>query len=107
MREELARALATLSDPRLIAAIVTRVEVADDLQLAKVYVRSEHGADDRAAQKALLRAFESATGRLRREVTRALSLRFSPVMRFYYDDAPDQVLSIEKILQEIKDDEKK
>lgn len=107
MREELARAMSTLSDPRLIAAIVTRVEVTDDLQLAKVYVRSEHGAEDQAAERALLKAFESATGRLRREVTRALSLRFSPVLRFYYDDAPDQVLTIEKILQEIKDDEKK
>lgn len=106
MREELARVTTTLADPRLSTAIVTRVELTDDLRLAKVYVRSELGAEDHAAQRAMLRAFESATGRLRREVSRALSLRYSPNLRFYYDEAPDQVLTIEKLLQEIKDEKR-
>lgn len=106
MREELARITATLADPRLSTAIVTRVELTDDLQLAKVYVRSELGAEEASAQKSLLKAFESAAGRLRREVSRALSMRYSPNLRFYYDEAPDQVLTIERLLQEIKSEKR-
>lgn len=106
LREELAQALAQLTDPRIVGTIVSRVEMTDDLQIAKIYVRHELGASEPADQKRLLSALESASGRLRREVTRALALRFSPSLRFYYDTAPETTGRIEEILREIAEESK-
>ena len=100
LREELASALRELRDPRIAGAAVSRVEMTDDLQLAKVYVRRLEGDD--GASKAMLKGLEAASGRLRRDVSRSLGLRYAPTLRFYYDDAPDAMNRVEEILREIK-----
>lgn len=105
LREELAAAMSGLSDPRVVGVLVSRVEVTDDLQLAKVYVRHELGADDVSAQRALLKGLDNASGKLRRDVTAALDLRYSPKLKFYYDDAQDAVARVEELLREIKSGE--
>jgi ribosome-binding factor A len=102
MREELAAALRGLRDPRVIGALVSRVELTDDLQTAKVYVRQELGAGDEAVRRELLKGLGAASGKLRRDVSHSLGLRYSPTLRFFYDDAPDAVTRVEEILQEIK-----
>lgn len=102
LREELAAALRGLSDPRVQHVLVSRIEVTDDLQTARVYVRRELGADDEAAREALLKGLHAAGRRLRHEVARALALRYSPMLRFFYDDAPDAMNRVEDILREIK-----
>lgn len=101
LREELARALMDLSDPRTKGALVTRVEMSDDLQNASVFVRLERKAE-RAEREALLRGLESASGRLRREVTQTLGLRFSPKLRFFFDEGQDARSRVEEILIEIE-----
>ena len=53
LREELAAALRALSDPRVQGVLVSRIEITDDLQTARVYVRRELGADDAEARVAL------------------------------------------------------
>lgn len=102
MREELAVAIGGLSDPRIVGTIVTRVEVTDDLQTAKVYVRHELGATDPQSQRALLRALDNASGKLRHDVTQALSLRYSPKLKFFYDEAQDAATRVEELLREIE-----
>jgi ribosome-binding factor A len=99
MQEELAAAMRGLRDPRAAGVLVSRVEVTDDLQSAKVFVRLEQG-DPKPALKAL----EAASARLRREVAQALQLRYAPTLRFYYDEAPDAVARIEELLREVKRD---
>ncbi len=102
MREELAAALAGLGDPRVLGVIVSRVELTDDLQLARIYVRREVGVSAPSERSALLRGLESAGGRLRKQVTQGLGLRYAPTLRFYYDEAQDAATRVEEILDEIR-----
>jgi ribosome-binding factor A len=106
IRDELAATLVRLEDPRVARAIVSRVEVTDDLQLARVFVRREAGADDARARKALIAGFAAASNRLRREIGRALGLRYTPELRFAYDEAPDAVNRVEELLREVAADRK-
>src|SRR4051812_38962007 len=103
MREDLAAALRGLSDPRLVGVLVSRVELTDDLQTARVYVRRELGPDE-AAVKAALKALGSAAGKLRHAVAQAMGLRYTPSLRFFYDEEPDAVNRIEELLREVKRD---
>ncbi|MCC6558398.1 MAG: 30S ribosome-binding factor RbfA [Polyangiaceae bacterium] len=104
LREELANQIRSLRDPRAAGALVSRVELTDDLQLAKVYVRHELGVEDPAARRTMLKGLEAAAGRLRREIARAVSLRVVPELRFYFDEGPDAAQRIEELLAEIKRD---
>lgn len=105
LRDELAVELRGLHDPRVLGALVTRVEVDVDLQRAKVFVRHELGLDDMKARREMLKGLEAASGRLRRELARKLTLRAMPSLHFLYDEAPDQQRRIEEVLNEIKDDD--
>jgi ribosome-binding factor A len=101
LQEELSAALRDLRDPRLAGVLVSRVEVTDDLQMAKVYVRRELGGDAPAV-KATLKALGAAAGRLRRTAGEALGLRYVPELRFFYDESLDAVTRIEELLREVK-----
>jgi ribosome-binding factor A len=106
MHKELAALLRGLSDPRLTGAMITRVELTDDLQSAKVYVRAGHGNDDPGARRALVRGFEAASRRLRGELTRALSLRYAPTLRFYFDEGLEAASRVDELLREIEQERK-
>ena len=101
LREEIAGAMRDLSDPRVQGVIVSRVEVTDDLQSAKIHVRKELGLLAEGDRKLLLKGLEAAAPRLRRDLAHRLALRYAPNLRFYYDEAPDDVLRIEELLREI------
>jgi len=103
VREELARALARdVGDPRLSHVVITRVEMPDDLQLARVLVRLTIGAEDPAARKKLMAGLVAASGLLRKRVGQSVGLRRSPELRFQYDEGQDASLRVEELLQEIK-----
>lgn len=97
LQEELAAAIRELRDPRVVGVLVSRVEVTDDLQSAKVYVRLEQGEP-----KVALKGLEAASGKLRRDVAQAMKLRYAPTLRFYYDETLDAVTRIEELLREVK-----
>lgn len=101
LREELSALLRNLDDPRLLGVVVMRVEMTDDLQLARIYVRRELGISDESERKALLRGLSSASGKLRKDVGHALSLRYSPELKFFYDEGLDALSRVEALLQEI------
>jgi ribosome-binding factor A len=107
LREELAVQMRNLRDPRVAGVLISRVEMTDDLQLARVYVRLEPRADgepapDDKARRQLLKGMEAASPRLRREASRGLGLRYAPDLRFFYDEAPEAHSRIEELLAEIK-----
>jgi len=104
LTEEISAALRQLSDPRLAGVLISRVEMTDDLQTAKVYVRREGGGDEQAV-KATLKALGAAAGRLRRSAAQALGLRYAPELRFFYDKSLDAVTRIEELLREVKREE--
>jgi ribosome-binding factor A len=97
LRQELSVMLRGLGDPRARGAIVTRVELTDDLSFARIFVRSDVGADPRT----LVRGLESASGKLRGELTRRLGLRVAPGLRFLYDEGVDAQARVEELLREI------
>ncbi len=103
VQEELAVLLRSLGDPRLQGVFVSRVEMTEDLQVARVFVRHEQAGElPIKAQKALLKGFEAASGRLRKDVSRAVALRRSPELRFLYDSGQDSAHRVEEILREIR-----
>ena len=85
IQKELASLLRNLKDPRVQDTMisVTHVETTPDLRYAKVYVSFLE--EDKA--KDALKGLKSAGGYLRRELGRALNLRYTPELVWALDDS--------------------
>ena len=85
INEEIQRELIpNVKDPRVTGMIsVTAVETTPDLRYAKVYISVLDKGD--CAQ--VLKGLRSASGYLRRELGRALQLRYTPELSFVQDDS--------------------
>jgi ribosome-binding factor A len=94
-------------DPRVVGVTVTRVEMPDDLRVARVYVRLLQGGEVAESRKAALVGLGRAAGMLRKVVSTRLGLRVTPELQFFYDDGVDDLTRIEQLLEEVKDDERK
>jgi len=84
-----------LSDPRLLNATVTRVQMARDLKTAKIYFHLPNG--DRSSEKDVIAGFGSAVGFLKKRINRELDLRYIPDMKFFYDESVDLREKIESL----------
>jgi ribosome-binding factor A len=108
LRQELATLLgAQVRDPGAAGAVVTRVDVTDDLRIARVLVRLLEGGDDARRRRELLTALRRAAGLLRSEAARRLALRHAPELRFAYDDGLDATSRIEQLLAEVEAERKR
>lgn len=88
-----------LKDPRVHAAgliTITRVDLAPDLRLAKVYV-SFTGTNELAA--AAIEGLSRSVGFVRGEVARRLSMRRAPDLRFFHDRTAEHVAKIDALLK--------
>jgi len=104
VREEMAWLLTReVRDPRVAGVIVSRVEMTDDLKMARVYVRMLEGGDAEQVDTAL-KGLERTASMLRREVTKKVGLRYAPELRFFYDDGLDKTTRIEELLEEVRRD---
>ena len=85
IQKELANVIRNLKDPRVQDTMIsiTRVETTPDLRWAKVYVSFLQA--DRA--KDAIKGLKSAGGYLRRELGRALNLRYTPELVWELDDS--------------------
>lgn len=84
IQRELADQLRNLKDPRVSGMVsITRVDTTNDLRYAKVYI----SALDKTQEKDVLKGLKSASGFLRRELGRALQLRYTPELQFIGDDS--------------------
>ena len=85
IQRELAELLRGLKDPRVQDTMIsiTRVETTPDLRYAQVYTSFLEA--DRA--KDALKGLKSASGYLRRELGRALQLRYTPELQWVLDDS--------------------
>ncbi len=96
LQRELARLISTeLKDPRLGFTTVTRVEITNDLQRARVYVSI---IGDRHVAKQSLIALESAKGFLRGELGHAVVLRHTPELEFVEDRSTEKAIELSKVL---------
>ena len=99
IQRELAALIPALKDPRVHGLVsITRVDTTADLRYAKVYV----SVLDKSDVKDVIRGLKSAGGYLRRELGRALSLRYTPELVFQADDSIDRGAHILKILNDIE-----
>ena len=98
--KELSSLLRTVKDPRVQDTMIsiTRVETTPDLRYTKVYVSFLQ----RENAKQALTGLKSAGGYLRRELGRALSLRYTPELLFQEDDSIDKGTHILKLLNDIE-----
>lgn len=99
IQRELASLIRTVKDPRVADAgmvSVTAVETTPDLKYAKIFV----SVLDKSASAQALKGLKSASGYLRRELGRALSLRNTPELTFVRDDSIDKGAHILDMLRD-------
>ena len=96
VRSELLR---SVKDPRVQQGMlsVTRVETTGDLRYAKVWI-SVYGLQD---EKEFRRGLKSASGWLRRELAKSLSLRYTPELVFELDHSIEYGAHISSLLNEL------
>jgi ribosome-binding factor A len=102
MKKEIADIIRTeVKDPGLGFTTVTHVEVAGDLQHAKVYVSV---LGDKEAKQRTMDALTRATGYIRGEVSRRLRMRITPEMVFKLDESGEYSAHIQSVLKQISNE---
>lgn len=97
IQRELAALIPSVKDPRVTGMIsVTAVDTTPDLKYAKVYI----SVLDKADSAQVLKGLKSASGWLRRELGRALRLRYTPELTFVRDDSIDKGAHILDMLRD-------
>ncbi len=101
-RHELSSVLARgLKDPRITGFItLTGAKMAPDLKDITVYL-SIHAPE--AERERTLEGLRAAATFLQREVARNLRLRWTPHLRFVYDESVERGDRIERLLKEAKE----
>jgi len=95
-----------VKDPRIKGFItVTEVDIAPDMKNAKVYV-SIFGLTEKDKEKCF-KGLESSTNFLKYLLSKQLSLRYTPDLRFHMDDTLDRGFNIIEKLENIKAKETK
>lgn len=93
--------LLRLKDPRIGFITITRVEMSNDLQIAKVFYSV---LGDGEKKRATGEALEHARGFLQRDVGNTLKLRYTPHLQFHLDESADHSLEVENIIKKIHTD---
>ena len=105
IQKELSSLIRNLKDPRVQDTMIsiTHVETTPDLRYAKVYVSFLQ--EERAADA--LKGLKAAGGYLRRELGRALNLRYTPELNWALDDSITYGAKMLKLINslEVENDE--
>src|SRR6476620_1493676 len=101
IQQELAQIIMReLSDPRLTGMpSITRVKVSEDLSVADVYVTIMGTAGQ---QSAALNALRHSAGLMRTKLTKMLSLRQSPFLKFHIDENLKKELAVLDLLEKVR-----
>ena len=92
--------LLEIKDARIGFVTVTRVRLTQDLKIARIYYTAiESSVKKNDIQKGL----DSASGYIRKLVAQRMKIKFTPEIKFYFDDTLEESLRVEKILDELKD----
>lgn len=92
-----------IKDPRLSSLIgVTEVITTLDLRYARVFVSCI--CDEKEKQE-ILKALESASGFMRNELGKRISLRRIPELSFHWDDSIERGARIESLIDRVLDHE--
>ncbi len=100
-RQELSALLARgLKDPRITGFItVTGAKMSPDLKEATVYVSVHAGEKER---EKTMEGLHAAATFLQREVARTIGLRYTPHLRFVYDESVERGDRIDRLLRQAR-----
>src|SRR5438309_2306454 len=100
IQQELAQIIMReLNDPRLVGMpSITRVKVSPDLSVADVYVTIMGTAGQ---QTAALNALRHSAGLMRAKLTKSLTLRVAPFLKFHIDENLKKELSMMELLDQV------
>ena len=88
-----------LNDPRLPSIVsITRVRVSADLSIADVYVTI---MGTPGQQSAGLNALKHSAGLMRTKLTKALTLRQAPFLKFHIDEGLKKELAVLDLLDQV------
>ena len=97
IQRELSGLIRTVKDPRVHGLVsITAVDTTTDLRYAKIHV----SVLDKSDVNEVVKGLKSAAGYLRRELGRALNLRYTPELQFVEDDSIDQGAHILSLLRD-------
>jgi len=99
IREDVARIVGQLKDPRIGFVTITRVDLTPDMRTAHVYVGILGGGADR---EKTLTGLRQAAGFVRRELGRRLHVRHTPEIAFHYDEGLDATERVAQLLDEVR-----
>jgi ribosome-binding factor A len=85
-----------LKDPRLRGVTLTRVKMSDDLRHGRVFF-SHLAGQVQAAES--IKGFRSAGGFIRRQIGRALQLRYTPELEFEFDPGIENAARVDQLLR--------
>jgi len=86
-----------LRDPRLGMISITDVEVSRDLAHARVFV-TVLGCDTNEEAEESIEVLNNASGFLRTEMSRMLTMRVAPALKFIFDDSVQRGLEISSLI---------
>lgn len=87
-----------IQDPRVSGVTVTHVEVAGDMQHAKVHV-SIMGSE--AKQKLCLKGLQNAAGFFQRKIGDRIQTRYTPRLQFVLDKGVKKSIEMARLLREV------
>jgi ribosome-binding factor A len=88
-----------LSDPRLVGLpSITRVKVSDDLSVADVFI-TVMGTPGQ--QTAALNALKHSAGMMRLLLTKKMTLRIAPFLKFHIDEDLKKELALQELLHKV------
>src|SRR5438874_12669891 len=91
--------LRDLQDPRITGLpSITRVKVSTDLSIADVYI-TVMGTEGQ--QTAALNALKHSAGMMRAKLTKDLSLRQAPFLKFHLDEDLKNELAVLELLEQV------
>ena len=100
LREELARQIAHLKDPRLSGLVsITEVETSADLSSARVFVSVYASPEE---QERTLQALNQASGFLRRTLGGTLNLKRIPRLQFVLDRSLERGARLSALLDRLR-----
>jgi len=101
IQQELGRLFAKgFRDPRIGGIVtITGVEIPPDLKQATVFY-SVLGTEEE--RKDTAKGLAAASGYMRREIGRVIGLRYTPELRFVFDETIERGDRIERLLKQVK-----
>ena len=98
IRRELAELIRTeLKDPRVGMISITEVEVTADYAHAKIYFSTLAGSENLSG---VMAGLEKASGFLRRELGKRISIHMTPQLHFVFDQSLERGADLSKLIQE-------